>query len=310
MNRTQKLDCQKRDINGKSVFVFESHETALLPWAEYRRSLSKPPLLLTLDHHTDTREAFTNELSRDEQIREMDVEQIIERSVSEARKIDYNSETSVATAVQRLKNDEHIDAAIQSGILNAAFVICYSETQGTTSEEESYYASTCDRFSDNYQPERTRKPLPPRPHKYEIPYGRIFIIGSSRGFNWDTTLCTGVNILRKWYSALESKWLSAKLSFADEMIRYLGVSNLIDENFILDIDLDYFHSERSLSPNDCSTFHNLIRRAGIITIARETKFVGAENFEIEAEGISVEAPSADEALKAIIEHIREATKIS
>jgi len=46
-------------VSGKAVYEFESHNAALLAWADIRRrSGPLEPILITLDHHTDTRAAF------------------------------------------------------------------------------------------------------------------------------------------------------------------------------------------------------------------------------------------------------------
>ena len=43
--------------------------------------------------------------------------------------------------------------------------------------------------------------------------------------------------------------------------------------YILDIDLDVFHTVASIEPKDASTFHRLIRGALAITIATEAECV-------------------------------------
>jgi len=43
--------------------------------------------------------------------------------------------------------------------------------------------------------------------------------------------------------------------------------------YVLDIDLDYFRTIKSLTPDDPSAFHDLIRRAVAITIATEPDYV-------------------------------------
>jgi uncharacterized protein YbjQ (UPF0145 family) len=57
MNQLNQL-VHSRVIRGKSVYVFESHNMALVPWGECRRAVGQAPRLFTLDYHTDTRPAF------------------------------------------------------------------------------------------------------------------------------------------------------------------------------------------------------------------------------------------------------------
>ena len=47
----------KREVNGKSVYIFVSHNQALEPWAELKANHDELNLI-TLDHHTDTNPAF------------------------------------------------------------------------------------------------------------------------------------------------------------------------------------------------------------------------------------------------------------
>jgi hypothetical protein len=46
--------------------------------------------------------------------------------------------------------------------------------------------------------------------------------------------------------------------------------------YILDIDLDDFHTRKSIKPQDASVFHNLICRATAVTFATEADFVAQE----------------------------------
>lgn len=45
-------------IKGKNVYVVDDHHKALAAWALVRRSMADAPNLITIDHHTDTYEAF------------------------------------------------------------------------------------------------------------------------------------------------------------------------------------------------------------------------------------------------------------
>ena len=68
-----------------------------------------------------------------------------------------------------------------------------------------------------------------------------------------------------------------------------------NKKYILDIDLDYFSSEKSLSPVSTKIFYNLIRNADLITIAKEPLFV-----DMYSQGTL----TADEVLSKLIEHIK------
>lgn len=103
--------------------IVDRHHKVLRAWANYRRTLSAPPRLLTLDHHTDTSEPFRNR-----------IDQILEKN-DPAREhlksqwiaaIDYNYEASVDEAIEKLNNDEHILTALRAGIISSALVIAHN----------------------------------------------------------------------------------------------------------------------------------------------------------------------------------------
>ena len=141
-----KLRYTKKTISGKDIYIFEDHSTALLAWAEYRKGQNVAPYLVTLDHHTDTREAFTSYLSLRIDQFSMSTEERLETFEEQAKalaaKIDFRSVSTVEDAVAILKHDEHIDAAIRSGIIKCAFVICYDDSTGTQSIEEDEYRTS------------------------------------------------------------------------------------------------------------------------------------------------------------------------
>jgi hypothetical protein len=95
------------------MFIVDSHHKVLSAWAHYRATLVKAPRLLTLDHHTDTSEAFRNHTA-----------DAAERA-SLISQIDFNQPASVEEAISRLSHDEHIVAAIKSDIISSAFVIAH-----------------------------------------------------------------------------------------------------------------------------------------------------------------------------------------
>lgn len=57
------------------------------------------------------------------------------------------------------------------------------------------------------------------------------------------------------------------------------VSHFPTENYILDIDCDYFKTEKSLNPEKSSIFRKLVQNAEMITISREDDWVRILTFE-------------------------------
>ncbi len=48
---------------------------------------------------------------------------------------------------------------------------------------------------------------------------------------------------------------------------------MFENSFILDIDLDYFNSFKSIDPDNVSTFKKIAQQAGLVTIATEPGYV-------------------------------------
>ena len=67
--------------------------------------------------------------------------------------------------------------------------------------------------------------------------------------------------------------------------------------YILDIDLDAFHTRRAINPDDPSTFYRLIKNAVAITIATEAECVAEEWLD------DPDPMTADELLKRLLCHI-------
>jgi hypothetical protein len=83
------------------------------------------------------------------------------------------------------------------------------------------------------------------------------------------------------------------------MAKAIGLSNVDAKPYILDIDLDYFHSEKSINPTDTTAFYRLIRNSVAVTIATEPECVEY----LRLDGSAVTAPMLLDRLK---EHIKAA----
>jgi hypothetical protein len=87
---------------------------------------------------------------------------------------------------------------------------------------------------------------------------------------------------------------------SEELVRQiLHVSEMHTDNYILDIDLDFFHTMRSIEPNDPSIFHRLIRGAAIITVATEPFYVNSLKIDQEI--------NSEYLLQRLLVHIDQAT---
>lgn len=262
-------------IRGKDVFIFEDHHQALLPWAHLKQKLGVAPVLLSFDYHTDTRMAFNKHaynISTDFK----DMETI---SKDRCLLIDSNDFETIKNAIKDLSHDEHIDAGIRSGIIDCAYII-QNQAFATTSMEDAQY------FENLKRPEFffSKTPRPTQPMTYSIPKNRMFI--ASDEYTFDQRECENgdVALVRHRDRAIEDAHVSIRLSDLRQMSFTSGLPWFEANPYVLDIDLDYFNTWKSINPDACSIFHRLIRNSSGITIARESDCV--DMLKIEGEQIT------------------------
>lgn len=65
---------------------------------------------------------------------------------------------------------------------------------------------------------------------------------------------------------IDSKYLDDQLQRGAEISRCIGLADLEAAPYILDIDLDVFHTRRSINPENPSTFYRMIKNAVAITV--------------------------------------------
>lgn len=253
----------EKRVENLDIYIAEKHHHVILPWAKVKRKNGGEDLLLiSFDHHTDTHEPFLTYCQNDEE----KMKQLIAR-------INYDDDTSVNSAIVNLKHDEHIKTAIQSCIISKAFIISHSNTfddipesieeeerlkkvknwdkeyieaivsgnSGITPREKRHY-----RESDIYMPPF----LPEGMYEYSGEYDDV---------------------------VLDDSFLEEKIATLNRMC-----PNIMDKNgqvkckYILDIDLDYFHTMKSINPKSIEIFSKLVKGAEAITIAKEADCVELE----------------------------------
>ncbi len=250
------------EISGKAVYVVDDHHKALAAWATERRKLTSPPYLLTIDHHTDTDEAFRGHVCFAAYENHLVDENALAAKLIAA--IDWSSDVSVSEAIGKLHHDEHIHAATKSDTLAASFSIQLSDQDGYVEpNEDGIYVV---------------------PHKCAV---------GCRKKVYDDE-CAVHHALE----IIEARYLDDQLRRIGAIAVGLGLPNIECLPYILDVDLDAFHSIKAVNPDDASTFHRLIRGSLAITIATEAKCV-EELWKDEKN-----EPSADQLLTAVIGHIR------
>jgi len=216
----------------------------------------------------------------------------IELRESLASKVIYSLEDSVNAAIQNLRHDEHIHAAILSDIIKFAFVIQLNDSTGTVSVEHKKYIE--DRFANGPQWNNVEYPQPP--FTYDVPSNGIFVIPTLCLPRCDRMPHNDECQKELYDSVLEDYFLQEKIREGNEMATFAGIENIEEQNYILDIDLDYFHTEKSIMPDSATIFSRLVRNASAITIALEPSCVA--NLALEDESIS-----SDYLLEKVKEHI-------
>jgi len=228
----------KITIGGKDVYIVRSHHHVLQGWAEVRRSQASAPALLTLDHHTDLEAPFDDLRYWTIHPRggDRDIAATNALLPGMIKAIDWNIEATVTAAIDDLKHDEHIRTAVQAKILSRAFVV---NLQTDNIADKEVYAT----------------------------YGGCDATGCTKLIHND-------RCLRPRYDrVLESMYLDHELARLAGMAQTDGVPGPEAEPYILDIDLDYFHTEKAIDPDDPATFYRLVKNALAVTIATEPECV-------------------------------------
>ena len=265
-------------IKGKDVYVVEDHHQALAAWALIRRASERPPNLITIDHHTDIHEAFRGYACVEHYEGRADDEEALREGL--VAQIDWNDDVSLLNSIGKLRHDEHINAATRSGVLDQAYCIQLSDSDGFQSlEQEAYDADRRARW-----PATPTLPVPARPMTYVIP-APCYIGCATRPHNDDC-------VTRHALEIIEARYLEDQLARGSEISRCFGLPDLEAAPYILDIDLDAFHSRKAITPDDSSTLHRLIKHAIGITIATERECVDElwhdENDQMDSNELLVE----------------------
>lgn len=228
-----------------------------------RRQSESPPYLISIDHHSDTDDAFRKYVgtlsSEDQSINE------VELSGKLVSAIDWQNEKSIEEAVSKLAHDEHIYAATQSGILAASFSIQLSDQEG-----------------------------------WEDADNGIFVVSHKCSMDCDKKVYDDECSIHHALEIIETKYLEDQLRRINELTSKRKIAQIESFPYLLDIDLDAFHSMQAANPKDPYTFYRLIRGAVAITIATEPECVEDEWQDENNE------PSADKLLTIVLNHINTA----
>jgi len=278
------MSIEQIQIKNKSVYIFEDHNEAIIPWQQISSLLNSQPALLTLDYHTDTRLGLSNYIHNVLNI-QRDYQQQIQKS-NEISSKPFNS----LEIVEKLRNDEQIDFSIRANFISHAYVISQSNNNTIKSLEEKQW------WNEKMKPQNMFNFNIPKPigKNYILPENKIIELDNDI-FNileiYDERLQKDLVIDDKVLSYKISKIMNINCSIFGNNYDFLN-------NFILDIDLDYFNTLNSINPEEKNIFYSLIYKAKAITIAKESYFVN--NLKLD------ETLSVDFLLKRLLNHIKQA----
>ena len=286
------------EINGKQVYIVESHHHALLPWSLIKYGISGNAILISLDHHTDCRPAFHAYRCIESRYKDDKYAELLGPLVDD---FDYRNRDSVIRAIAKLRYDEQIHTSIVGGIFTTSFSLNFSDK--TPSIQDRIYQ---EEYSAKYQ-KMIEHGIPMEKveriqglETYELPENRMFAIKSDCALNCQKMPHDDECLVRYYGEALESYYLRHQLNIANRMAVSSGLNPIDDYPYILDIDLDYFHSSKAIAPNDPTAFYELICKSTAITVAMERHCVEL----LRLEGESVES---DILLAELVKHIDVAT---
>lgn len=258
---------QRYDIRGRAVYIVDDHHKALAAWALARRRLGQAPNLVTIDYHHDDSEAFwvrAQEVAEHDE--SLDVK-VVRKSLID--QIDWKSDDSLVSAISHLRYDEHIHAATQSGVLNAAFSIQLQDSSGYQSVEQQAW--------DRQRQENYAAGLPPPPAPATFTYGpspeRVYVIPYKCAIGCVKPVYDEDCVSHHSLEIIESRYLDDQLARASRIGQGVGIPNIEAAPYILDIDLDAFRYRKAVQPDDPTTFYRLIKSALVITIATEEECV-------------------------------------
>lgn len=220
-------------IGEKKIYIVDNHHEVIIPWSEYASNNETAPVLLTFDHHMDTRSAFYRHSRK---AAGLEWRTVRNQLIANA---DINESSTIETALERLCNDEHIDFALQAGIISeaAVFSLLGSGICRDYSNSRICYIDPC--------------------YTNKSSYGH------------GNQICAYDNVI-------EGEELLFKLNQINKFIPDFFIEDRINKKFILDIDLDCFHTKKAIHPVDMSVFNYLVNNAEIITIATEEYYVELE----------------------------------
>lgn len=223
-------------IGEKKIYIVANHHEVIIPWSEYASNNETAPVLLTFDHHMDTRSAFCRHSHK---VAGLEWKKLSDELIADT---DINKPSSISAALEKLCNDEHIDFSLQTGMISEAVVFSLLS------------AGICRDYGNS----------------------KIYYIDPCCTSKCDKSSHDEECQIQVYDKVIEDEELLFKLNQINKFIPDFFMENRINKKFILDIDLDCFHTKKAINPVDMCVFNYLINNAEIITIATEGDYVELE----------------------------------
>ena len=256
-------------IKNKSVYIVESHNQVLEAWER-----ASKPNVFSLDFHTDTREAFQNYSywRADSEVKSGRCSDSAARNkeLTDQKINQYlDKKITINQINDNLKHDEHLDFAVRTEMIDTAFIL--SVNSNTTSSNPNVYIPG---GAEEYGDQRIIEFSPP------------CVPGCLKQVHDEA--CRTLRADNAVEDALLENAVSRAESYRPSFF----------SNYILDIDCDYFNTEKSLYPENTGLFKKLIRDSEFITIAMEPECVKICRHE----GSSLDSDTILDRLMSIIGH--------
>lgn len=223
-------------VKGKKIYIVENHHEVIIPWSEYASNNETAPVLLTFDHHIDTRSAFGRHSRK---VAGTEWRSVRDQLIAD---VDINESSTIVASLEKLCNDEHIDLALQTGMISDAVVFSLMSV------------GICKDYSNS----------------------KIYYIDPCCTSKCKKSSHSDECQIDVYDKVIEREELQFKLNKTNKFIPGFFISNIINKKFILDIDLDCFHTKKAINAVDMSVFNYLVNNAEIITIATEGYYVELE----------------------------------
>jgi len=149
-------------------------------------------------------------------------------------------------------HDEHIDAAIIGGVIDFAFVISFQEGDPTRRKTKASYLECLEYAVANH----TKVPDDCPFTQFDIPENKIFELVPTCGPGCDEEGHQDCD-RNQADAALEDEYLAPKISDIEEMATLAERDDVFKRPFILDIDLDYFHTAKAIAPESSMAWRHL-----------------------------------------------------